>query len=208
MDSSYVRWVAVAGLIAVLGLGSFGMWRQTQAIGEGRIVLVADSPPYAELAESYRRDLERFGVKYEVQQGTGGFATLKALLEAGPGVNAGFIKGGLVGSLQGRLATEKAKGRYAEFSQLLSVGRLFYEPIWVFTRGDLPITSLRDLKGKKIYVGTREGGARRIASQLLKANGIDKSNATLIDEILPADAAPLLDGRCAKPPPEEKPTMG
>ena len=195
MDSSYVRWVAVAGLIAVLGLGSFGMWRQTQAIGEGRIVMVADSPSYADLAESYRRDLERYGVKYEVQQGTGGFATLKALLEAGPGVNAGFIKGGLVGSLQGRLATEKAKGRYAEFSQLLSVGRLFYEPIWVFTRDDLPINSLRDLKGKKIYIGTREGGARRIASQLLKANGIDKSNATLIAEILPADAAPLLDGR-------------
>jgi TRAP-type uncharacterized transport system substrate-binding protein/HAMP domain-containing protein len=195
MDSSYVRWVAVVALVGVLGFGSYGMWQQTRTIGEGRIVVAAGTPHYAELAESYRRDLERFGVRYEVQQGVGGFATLKALLEAGPGINAGFIKGGLVGSLQGRLATEKAQDWYAKFSQLQSVGRLFYEPIWVFTRGDLRVTSLRDLKGKKILTGTREGGTRRIANQLLKANGVDKTNASLIAEMLPADAAPLLDGR-------------
>jgi uncharacterized protein len=195
MDSGYLRWVAVVGLVAVLGVGSWGMWRQASAIGDGRIVVAAGSPHYAELAEAYRRDLERFGVSYEVKQGAGGFATLKELLEPGPGINAAFIKGGLVGSLQGRLATEKAQGWYAKFSQLQSVGRLFYEPIWVFTRGDLPIKSLRDLAGKKILTGTREGGTRRIASQLLKANGIDKTNATLIAESLPADAAPLLDGR-------------
>jgi TRAP-type uncharacterized transport system substrate-binding protein len=171
------------------------MWRQASAIGDGRIVLAADTPAYAELAESYRRDLERFGVNYEVRKGSGGFRTLKALLEPGPGINAAFIKGGFVGSLQGRLATEKAQGWYAKFSQLQSVGRLFYEPIWVFTRGDLPVSSLRDLVGKKILTGTREGGGRRIANQLLKANGVDKINTTLIPEMLPADAAPLLDGR-------------
>ena len=63
----------------------------------------------------------------------------------------------------------------------------------------MPITSLRDLKGKKILTGTRESGTRRIANQLLKANGVDKTNATLIDEDLPADAAPLLDGRRTPP---------
>jgi hypothetical protein len=98
MDASFVRWAAVIGLVGVLGLGSYGMWRQTRAIGEGRIVVAAGAAQYAELAESYRRDLERHGVKYEVRRDTEGFATLKALLEAGPGINAGFIKGGLVGS--------------------------------------------------------------------------------------------------------------
>jgi uncharacterized protein len=195
MDSSYVRWAAVVVVVGALGAASLGVVNQSRAIGEGRIVVAADAPQYVELAESYRRDLERYGVKYEVQKGAGGFATLKALLEDGPGINAGFIKGGLVGSLQGRLATEKAQDRYAKFSQLLSVGRLFYEPIWVFTRGNMPIASLRDLKGRKILTGMREGGTRRIASQLLKANGVDKTNATLIAESLPNDAAPLLDGR-------------
>ncbi len=130
-----------------------------------------------------------------MQRLTEGFTTLKTMLDPNSSLNAGFIKGGLVGSLQGRLATEKAKGRYAEFDKLLSVGRVFYEPIWVYSRGDLPVASLRDLKGMKILTGTKESGARRIVNQLLKANGVDKTNATLIDQDLPADAAPLFDGR-------------
>ena len=109
-----------------------------------------------------------------MQRLTEGFTTLKTMLDPNSGLNAGFIKGGLVGSLQGRLATEKAKGRYAEFNRLLSVGRLFYEPIWVYSRGDLHVASLRDLKGMKIFTGTKESGARRIVNQLLKANGVDK----------------------------------
>jgi TRAP-type uncharacterized transport system substrate-binding protein len=194
MDTSYARWAGITVLAAVIGLASYGVVRQTSEIGPGRIVMATGSSQYYELAESYRRDLERYGVKYEVQRATEGFTTLKALLEAGPGINAGFIKGGLVGSMQGRLATEKAKGRYAEFSKLWSVGRLFYEPVWVFTRGDLPLASLRELKDKRILTGTKESGTRRIASQLLKANGVDKTNAKLLVGTLPADAAPLFDG--------------
>jgi TRAP-type uncharacterized transport system substrate-binding protein len=195
MDSTYVKSLIVSVFIGMVALASYGVMQETRAIGEGRIVMATGSTQYFELAESYRRDLERNGIAYEVQRRTEGSATLKALLEPNSGINAGFIKGGLVGSMQGRLATEKAKGRYAEFTKLLSVGRMFYEPIWVFTRGDLPITTLRDLKDKKILTGTRESGTRRIANQLLKANGIDKNNATLIAENLPADAAPLFDGR-------------
>src|SRR5262245_16473650 len=194
MDTSYVRWVTVTLLVAVVGLASYGVVRQTRSIGAGKIVVATGSSQYYELAETYRRDLERYGVQYEVQRRTEGFATLKELLKDGPGINAGFVKGGLVGSMQGRLATEKAKGRYEQFSQLQSVGRLFYEPIWVFTRGDLPIARLRDLKGMRILTGTRESGTRRIANQLLKANGVDKANANLIEGSLPPDAAPLFDG--------------
>src|SRR5262245_20062314 len=194
MDTSYARWMGVSLLVGIIGLASYGLVRQSQAIGPGKIVMATGSSQYFELAETYRADLERHGVTYEVQRLTEGFATLKALLEAGPGINAGFIKGGLVGSMQGRLATEKAKGRYAEFSKLWSVGRMFYEPIWVFTRGDLATSSLRDLKDKRILTGTRESGTRRIANQLLKANGVDKANATLLVGTLPADAAPLFDG--------------
>ena len=182
-------------LAGVIGLASYGVVRETGTIGEGKIVMATGSSQYYELAESYRRDLERNGIKLEVQRLTEGFATLKTMLEPNSPLNAGFIKGGLVGSLQGRLATEKAKGRHAEFGKLLSIGRMFYEPIWVYSRGDLPVASLRDLKGMKILTGTKESGARRIVNQLLKANGIDKTNATLIDQDLPADAAPLFDGR-------------
>jgi uncharacterized protein len=195
MENTYAKTAVASVLAGVIGLASYGVVRETETIGEGKIVMATGSSQYYELAESYRRDLERNGIKLEVQRLTEGFTTLKTLLDPNSGLNAGFIKGGLVGSLQGRLATEKAKGRYAEFNKVLSVGRVFYEPIWVYSRGDLPVASLRDLKGMKILTGTKESGARRIVSQLLKANGVDKTNATLIDQDLPADAAPLFDGR-------------
>ena len=195
MENTYAKTAVASVLAGVIGLASYGVVRETDTIGEGKIVMATGSSQYYELAESYRRELERNGIKLEVQRLTEGFTTLKTMLDPNSGLNAGFIKGGLVGSLQGRLATEKAKGRYAEFNRLLSVGRLFYEPIWVYSRGDLHVASLRDLQGMKIFTGTKESGARRIVNQLLKANGIDKKNATLIDQDLPADAAPLFDGR-------------
>ncbi len=195
MENTYAKTAVASVLAGVIGLASYGVVRETDTIGEGKIVMATGSSQYYELAESYRRDLERNGIKLEVQRLTEGFATLKTLLEPNSSLNAGFIKGGLVGSLQGRLATEKAKGRHAEFGKLLSVGRMFYEPIWVYSRGDLHVASLRELKGMKIFTGTKESGSRRIVNQLLKANGIDKTNATLIDQDLPADAAPLFDGR-------------
>jgi uncharacterized protein len=195
MENTYAKTAVASVLAGVIGLASYGVVRETETIGEGKIVMATGSSQYYELAESYRRDLERNGIKLEVQRLTEGFATLKTLLEPNSSLNAGFIKGGLVGSLQGRLATEKAKGRHAEFGKLLSVGRMFYEPIWVYSRGDLHVASLRELKGMKIFTGTKESGSRRIVNQLLKANGIDKTNATLIDQDLPADAAPLFDGR-------------
>src|SRR5262249_61868972 len=96
------------------------------------------------------------------------------------------------GSVRGGLDSEKQKGRHAEFSKRRSVGRLFPEPVWVFTRGDLPITTLRDLKGKRILIGARESGGRGIARLLLRANNvIDKENAVFLYEDLAADANPL-----------------
>ena len=71
---------------------------------------------------------------------------------------------------------------------LRSIGRLFHEPIWVFTRGDLPLESLRDLKNKKILVGGEQTATRRISMQLLKANGVDAANATLQEATLSGDA--------------------
>jgi uncharacterized protein len=150
---------------------------------------------YDELAETYKDELARFGVELELREPTEGFATLKSLVEGNGEVDAGFVKGGLVGSLQGRLASAKARDWHDnKLKDLRSVGRMFYEPLWVFTRGDLPIETLRDLEGRKIMVGTRQSGTRRVVTQLLKANGIDAKDSTFIEEELPTHAHPLLSG--------------
>jgi TRAP-type uncharacterized transport system substrate-binding protein len=192
MESSLARVAAIGVAGLGVALGSVFVAFQSAPIVPGKIVMATGSSPYHQLAETYRRDLERNGVELELRRTSEAFATLTALLDSKSGLNAGFIKGGLVGSLQGRLATTKAKGRHAELSKLHSVGRLFYEPIWVFTRSDLPITSLRDLKGKRVLTGTRESGTRRLANVLLKANGIERDDVTRIEGELDDSAGQLI----------------
>lgn len=210
MDSNVAKASVVTVLAAGLGIGGLAAIHNAQGLDlQGKVVIAAGNEQYAELARRYQEELSKFGVDVQVRSTTRvkdkegrsslrpleGRLTLRALVDNESGITAAFVKGDLVGSLQGRLATEKQKGRHAEYSKLRSVGRLFHEPVWVFTRGDLPIATLRDLKGKRIMIGTRDSGARGIARQLLKANGvIEKQTATFIDEDLPADAAPLVSG--------------
>jgi hypothetical protein len=100
--------------------------------------------------------------------------------------------------MQGRLARSKAQEwQSKQLGKLRSVGRLFYEPIWVFVRADFVGDSLRDLKTKRVLTGTRESGTRRIASQLLRANGIEmkKDDPLFIEEDLAPDGGQILSGK-------------
>ena len=36
---------------------------------------------------------------------------------------------------------------------LVSLGSLYYEPLWLFHRADQPLASLRDLSGHRVAVG-------------------------------------------------------
>jgi uncharacterized protein len=195
MDSNVARTSVVTLLVAGVALTGFSLVRSAQDLDRaGKIVIAAGNAQYADLAAKYQKDLKVYGIDVVINTETQGFAALRALTDNNSGITAGFIKGGLLGSLQGSLATEKAKGAHANYEQLLSLGRLFSEPIWVFTRGDMPIASLRDLAGKKILVGLRDGGTRRIATQLLRANDVLKENSTFIEAELTGDAYALKSG--------------
>jgi hypothetical protein len=50
---------------------------------------------------------------------------------------------------------------------------VFYEPVWVFYRGDRRFDRLTDLKGKRIAIGQEGSGVRQLAQQLLAANEIE-----------------------------------
>ncbi|HJU33387.1 MAG TPA: TAXI family TRAP transporter solute-binding subunit [Hyphomicrobiaceae bacterium] len=208
MDQNVAKASAVTVLAAGLGISGLAVLHNSQRIDyEGKIVIAAGAQQYYDLALRYKEELRKYGVQVEVRRTTRvkdkegkttlrpleGRITLRALADDDSGITAGFVKGGLVGSLQGRLASEKMKGRHAEYSKLRSVGRLFHEPIWVFTRGDLPIHTLRDLKGKRILLGTRDSGGRGVARLLLRANGVT-DNATLIDEDIDDSATALVSG--------------
>ena len=87
--------------------------------------------------------------------------------------------------VQGGAATAEDRER------LQSLGSLFLEAVWVFTRPEAGIHTFSDMKGKRIAAGAAGSGTYRLAMQLLKANGITESNAefAMVDY---ADAAQLL----------------
>jgi hypothetical protein len=158
------------------------------------------------MALAYKKELERFGVELELRPEVEGIDTLKGMLsqfksdfssynDKYADIQAGFMKGGFSGSLRGRLASDRQQmWHQRQVDHLRSAGRLFYEPLWVFLKSEQPVKSLRELKGKRLYVGTKVSGARRVILHLLKANGVTDKNAAFIDEDLAGDAAPLLKG--------------
>ncbi len=189
--------IIALGVVAGVSAGYYALTGQQGS--DGKIVIATGGlPHYQELAAAYQKALEPFGVSVVMRPSAEGFATLKGLVAESPEIDAGFVKGGLVGSMQGRLARSKAQEwQSKQLGKLRSVGRLFYEPIWVFVRADFVGDSLRDLKTKRVLTGTRESGTRRIASQLLRANGIEmkKDDPLFIEEDLAPDGGQILSGK-------------
>src|SRR5215471_16462204 len=164
---------------------------------QGRIVLAAGGADgaYMHLTETWKRELARFGVTLELRPDLQGLDALQALATDDGRIDASVIKGGLAGSLQGRLATASERDIHdAQVGRIQSLGRLFYEPIWVFYRGPNLVRSLGEFKGRRIMVGTPASGTRRIAALLLRANGVTAENSTFIEQDFPADAKPLTGG--------------
>lgn len=62
---------------------------------------------------------------------------------------------------------------------LQSLGSLFFEPLWVFTRRDLILASLHDLHGRRVAVGTEGSGTLPVARKVLEANGLTRHVTTL-----------------------------
>lgn len=139
----------------------------------GTFVVSAASPgsPYYRYAERYKAVFERNGVKLEIRASDGSSANLKALADRASGVHAAIVQGGITSS-------KDAPG-------LLSVGRVAYEPLWVFHTGATPLERLTDLKGKRILVGPAGSGTSSLALRLLAANDVTAQTATLINRELP-----------------------
>ena len=164
---------------------------------KGRIVLATGGAGgiYHALGQDLIKDAARLGVDIQLRPDIEGMSTIAALLAARGQVDGGFVKGGVAGSLQGRFASPgDRKLRGDEVDSLQSLGRLMHEPLWVFYRGPAHVKHLGEFKGRRIYIGTAASGSRLIASQLLRANGIDETNTTLLASELPDDALPLMKG--------------
>jgi TRAP transporter TAXI family solute receptor len=138
-----------------------------------RIVVAAASKgsPYFDLAERYRQALATHGVTLEIKETSGSLENLKLILDDRSGVAAAFLQGG----------TATAR----DAPSVRSLGRVLYEPLWIFRNAGLSIERIADLKGKHVLVGPAGGGTNQFAMQLLAASGVTRDNATLVNIELP-----------------------
>ena len=84
--------------------------------------------------------------------------------------------------------------RGGEASDLESLGTLFYEPLWVFHRSELPALTFQGMRGRKLSIGPEGGSGRALSLELLKRNGVEQLAGELLSLAPQAAAEKLLTG--------------
>ena len=121
---------------------------------------------YHRAAEQYRDILQDQGFDIQLVETAGSMENLE-LLRRGE-VDIAFVQGGTA-------------DLPADADRLQALASVFFEPLWLFQRTSVAVDQLRLLAGRRLVIGAQGSGTRQLALQLLAANGIDGSNAELIE---------------------------
>jgi TRAP transporter TAXI family solute receptor len=143
-----------------------------------RMATGSEDGAYFHFAQEYRRILAEDGIALEVVPTAGSVENL-ARLESGD-VSLALVQGGS--------ASE------ANAETLRSLGGLFTEPVWAFTRAGLVVERLSDLKQKRVAVGAHGSGTEVLALQMLAANGVTPTTATFVRTDPAESVRALLNG--------------
>lgn len=136
---------------------------------------------YFGFGNNYADILKKSSIELTVLSSAGSLDNLNKLRSRENPVDLALMQGGV-------LTASEREG-------LMSLGRIFLEPLWVFYRPDSEINRLTDLKNKRIAVGPKNSGTRQLASALLSANGITSKTAQLLTLNGSAAIDALEDGR-------------
>jgi len=166
-------WLTAGSVIALVAAVFLVTSRFVTPAPPHKMVIAAANKgsPYYRWAEEYQKTLGQSGITLEIRETTGSVENLQLLNDDKSGVQLGFVQGGIASS--------------RDNPQLLSLGRVIYEPLWVFYRGDAKIDRLAELKGKRVLVGPSGSGTYQLAIRLLAANGVSGDSAKLIAMGLP-----------------------
>jgi len=125
----------------------------------------SESGAYYQFAKRYAAILARSGITLEVRTSEGSVQNLDRLKSGEAQI--GFVQGGVIAP-----PDESRIDEDPENWGLLSLGSMFYEPVWVFYQGET-IERLSELRGKRIAIGQEGSGIRQLAQRLLEDNDID-----------------------------------
>lgn len=141
-----------------------------------------DGTRFRKTAERYAKILERSGVTLKILKSEGSLENLKRLEDPTFQVDVGFVQDGV------------AKGQ--KIDNLVSLGSMFYEPLFIFYRGRKQLDVLSDFNGKRLAIGEDGTGTQVLALDLLERNEITPGGPTqLLKFDDDAAAAALLAGK-------------
>jgi TRAP-type uncharacterized transport system substrate-binding protein len=153
----YWRYITIAGMIVILlGAGVFII----ETLPPRTVIMAtgAEGGANYELGVRYREILAQSGVKLQLLPTTGSLENLARLRDPKSGVGVGFIQAGIT--------TKK------ESPELESLGTIFYEPLWLFYRGEIG-GGFQALRGRRLSIGPEGSGGRALALELVKRTKID-----------------------------------
>jgi TRAP-type uncharacterized transport system substrate-binding protein len=152
-----------------------------------------DQGAYAEFGRRYQHALKEYGITVELRPTQGAAENLRLLNDPKSGVDLAFVQGG---------ASDVPPNPDDTDSPLVSLGSLFYEPVWLFYRRDAAerllhaptLTSLAQLPGWRINIGARGSGSPNLMRRLFEANRIESDKLTLVRLDQTPAVVGLLDG--------------
>ena len=121
---------------------------------------------YFAYGKKYHELFAKENISLEVKSTAGSAENLKLLEADSDGVDIAFVQGGM--------------GALAKTEKLVSLGSLYFEPLWIFHQNDFTLKRLADLKGLRVAIGGEGSGTRVLAMQLLELNGITAKNTRLL----------------------------
>jgi TRAP transporter TAXI family solute receptor len=124
------------------------------------------SGAYHAFGKRYQEILRQSGVRLDLETSAGAMDNLARLTVP----DTKFA----IGLLQGGTANATAK------SELVSLGRMFYEAVWVLYTSAKPLDRLSELSGKRIAIGAEGSGTRVLAEALLAESAVTTANARLL----------------------------
>ena len=144
-----------------------------------RRVVLATGPEqsdYAEFGKRYAAALKKHHIEVVLRPTQGSSANRRLLRDAKEKVDFGFVRGGSSEVIQAE--DEKGTGL-----PLVTLGSLFFEPVWIFYRTDaakkLPgkkLEKLDQLRGWRVNTGGRGAGSTNLLSKLISANGLNRED--------------------------------
>ena len=160
-----------------------------------RVVLAtgADQGAYAEFGKRYADLLRQHGIQVELRSTQGAAENLTLLRDPNSDVDLAFVQGG---------AGEEHGADDDPDADLVSLGSLFFEPVWLFYREDSAkrllkkplLSALSQLPGWKVNIGAPGSGVPNLMARLLDANHIERKTLTLLQQPVTPAVVSFLGG--------------